>query len=501
MAPTSARCLPAALTHRNVSSHAPPQLGDGKHALQLPPLGEPLTLARIDVIDLDHGDTPSGAAKQPAATKPSAAPALETLSRVESTEAEQPAVATASKGEGEASMWDWVRRALATVTLGPNAGKAPAQQAPALQGELTLKAAAAAAEDEAAVAAATVAVGTDVAANTATAKAAGKRRRYLQVCMHADTHAHGHGHAHIIWTCAGCVWTCGSSHHVVPVNMHACVMTQLAAYLPEAIKLRVVPTATAPTAIWPHGLLDNPTGDREDHSSHEEAPSSTSKKKGGGGKGSGRGGRKGAVDGPGGGGGGGKASGNAQAAQRAKNAPADQPLVPPFQMYTFGGTDTGGKRDYILGERSAREHAVDVAIAGLGHMGLYHNAQFKLHAYGVAGAACIARRPMYPRHVAEFMPHWDPAVITAGLASGGLLSGRLSQRYAGSARVLGAGEGELANVLIRGRSAINRVRAPECPTPEASWNGLRGPLSPSPSPSPHSKLLGRLAWASETGFG
>ena len=75
----------------------------------------------------------------------------------------------------------------------------------------------------------------------------------------------------------------------------------------------------------------------------------------------------------------------------------------------------------------------------------------------VHGVVSTPRRPMYSSYGTFFPAHWSERALAAGLASGTILRGRYSQKFASSGIVLGAGSGPLAKISLRGRNRINRA--------------------------------------------
>ena len=146
----------------------------------------------------------------------------------------------------------------------------------------------------------------------------------------------------------------------------------------------------------------------------------------------------------------------------------DQPFTVPFAPHRHGGDARGrASADGAASEPAAAKLTagfypflkgcgIDLAFAGIGHIGFYHRAPFSLNAHAVERAALTTRKPMYPRAL-NMANHLSDRDMEAGLASGALLEGRVVQRRPGVARVVGCGPDELASVMLRGMHAQNRA--------------------------------------------
>ena len=142
-----------------------------------------------------------------------------------------------------------------------------------------------------------------------------------------------------------------------------------------------------------------------------------------------------------------------------RDSPQDPLALVP---YTFGSKGQLEVRSSQIAQqdgdgRRITQHAIEVCIAGMGHLGLFCPAPFRLSVQGVSGVSSSVRKPMYPKVVHSFPAHWEEARLADGLASTRLLVGQLRQRRPGVATVLGGGPGQLSTVVINGRMAQNRA--------------------------------------------
>ena len=135
---------------------------------------------------------------------------------------------------------------------------------------------------------------------------------------------------------------------------------------------------------------------------------------------------------------------------------ADEPILLPLE--TYGGKHDAGNHDVTATEflRYLKGYGIDIALHGLGHVGIYNRAPFSVSVRGVPGAGSSVRRPIYPR-VLPAKYHYRKEDISRGLATGEFFEGTLVQRRRGIARVIGAGDGAMASVLLRGSDAMNRA--------------------------------------------